>query len=565
MSPIFPLPRRTAAALLAAAAFTFGPVPADAGPGAPPAAVTAAIPTAGVAPIPAHPPQERRRKRTTSSSRAARSRVGSARRSRSTATRGRRAATPARAAAIVRPAYTTPRSAAELSADLGSILSRREDGQWGAMVVSLTRGDTLFAREPDAPLLPASTLKMVTSVLAFDQLGPDWRFRTEVLRSGPLTPDGTVQGDLVLRGDGDPTISRRFWANAENGNGYDAPVRALARQVAAAGVKRVTGALLADASAFEARTIPEGWLTRYAGAGYAAPFGALSLNENLVVVALYPDGRVLLEPTTTGLRVENAVRVTGGSGTAVRVYRAADGHVVARGTVGRSAPVRRVQLVIDDPALFTAGALEAALAAEGVRVEGWVRAGPTPAGAASVAALESPPLSDIVAVMNRESINHFAENIFRAAVRGPRREGVGSAAAGNALLQRFLAEHAGVPAGTFTVSDGSGLSVLDRVTARGMVQMLGFAHRAAWAPAFHASLPVAGESALMRHRMLGTPAVGNLHAKTGTTNEVIALGGYVTAADGEVLAFSFTFNGRDRWNARATIDAMGATLAGFAR
>jgi len=82
---------------------------------------------------------------------------------------------------------------------------------------------------------------------------------------------------------------------------------------------------------------------------------------------------------------------------------------------------------------------------------------------------------------------------------------------------------------------------------------------------FHASLPVAGESELMRARMRGTPAAGNLHAKTGTTNEVIALGGYVTAENGEVLAFSFIFNGRDRWNARATIDAMGATMAGFSR
>jgi D-alanyl-D-alanine carboxypeptidase/D-alanyl-D-alanine-endopeptidase (penicillin-binding protein 4) len=76
---------------------------------------------------------------------------------------------------------------------------------------------------------------------------------------------------------------------------------------------------------------------------------------------------------------------------------------------------------------------------------------------------------------------------------------------------------------------------------------------------------VAGESELMRGRMRGTPAQGNLHAKTGTTNEVIALGGYVTAENGEVLAFGFVFNGRDRWNARATIDAMGATLAGFSR
>ena len=115
------------------------------------------------------------------------------------------------------------------------------------------------------------------------------------------------------------------------------------------------------------------------------------------------------------------------------------------------------------------------------------------------------------------------------------------------------------------VKDGSGLSTLDRITPRSMVELLGHAHKAPWSSAFHASLPVAGESELMRHRMVATPAQGNLHAKTGTTNTVVGLGGYVTAKDGEILAFSFIYNGYDRWNAKATMDAMGATLANFVR
>jgi D-alanyl-D-alanine carboxypeptidase/D-alanyl-D-alanine-endopeptidase (penicillin-binding protein 4) len=97
------------------------------------------------------------------------------------------------------------------------------------------------------------------------------------------------------------------------------------------------------------------------------------------------------------------------------------------------------------------------------------------------------------------------------------------------------------------------------------VQLLAYANRASWGSAFHASLPVAGESELLRNRMRFTPAQGNLHAKTGTTNDVISLGGYVTAQDGEVLAFSFIYNGYDRWNAKSAIDGMGATLASFVR
>jgi D-alanyl-D-alanine carboxypeptidase len=111
----------------------------------------------------------------------------------------------------------------------------------------------------------------------------------------------------------------------------------------------------------------------------------------------------------------------------------------------------------------------------------------------------------------------------------------------------------------------SGLSTLDFMTPRIMIQLLSYAHKGPWSSAFHGSLPVAGESELLRQRMRATPAQGNLHAKTGTTNTVVGLGGYVTAKSGEILAFSFIYNGNDRWNAKATMDAMGATLANFVR
>ena len=101
--------------------------------------------------------------------------------------------------------------------------------------------------------------------------------------------------------------------------------------------------------------------------------------------------------------------------------------------------------------------------------------------------------------------------------------------------------------------------------SRSLVQLLAYANQAPWKDAFHSSLPIAGKSELLRRRMRATPAQGNLHAKTGTTNSVISLGGYVTAKNGEMLAFAFIYNGVDRWNAKSTIDAMGATLASFNR
>jgi len=488
---------------------------------------------------------------------------------RATTTRSRaRASTTRRAKAPVVPVlrHTTPRGADALTSDLGTLLaSRTRNGQWGALVVSITRGDTLFSRGADTPLVPASTMKLFTAAIALEKLGPEHTYSTDVLRDGPLSEAGVLTGNLVLRGDGDPSLSTRFVRG-----GPGASMNLLAQFTAGSGIKRVTGNLIADASAFESRRIPEGWLSRYAGAGYAAPFSALSLNENIVIVGVEAGSsgggaRVFLEPASTALTVTNTVRTVAGSGSRITARRVGDDRVVVSGTIGARAGTVKYQLVVGDPVTFTAGAFRAALEAQGVQVDGDIVVGRTPASATVVTSMPSPPLARLISVMNRESINLLAEQIYRSAPRGPSRLGVGSAQTAGATLQDFLTNEVGVPAGAVRATDGSGLSVLDSVTPRALVELLAHAHRAPWGSAFHASLPVAGESELLRNRMRATPAQGNLHAKTGTTNDVIGLSGYVTAENGEILAFAFLYNGKDRWHARETIDAMGPTMAAFAR
>jgi len=443
---------------------------------------------------------------------------------------------------------------------------RTRGGRWGVIVVSLTRGDTLYEVAPDAALQPASTMKLFTSALVLDRLGPDYQFSTDVLREGPVKPGGILDGNLVLRGDGDPSLSNKFFPGDA-----DAPMRALAQQVSAAGVRHVTGDLVGDPSAFESQRIPTGWLSRYLTAGYAARVSALSLNDNLVWVAVTPGvaghaPTVALEPSSSAIQIANNVRMVSGSGGArVVIHARPDGVVEARGWVGSRSKTRLYELVVEDPALFCVGAFRDALRAQGITVDGTIRLAQTQPTATKVTSLSSPPLARIVAAMNRESINHYAELLFRDAVRGPDHAQIGSADLGAALLQRFLTEKVGAGRDAVTVSDGSGLSTLDHITPRAMVQLLSYADRAPWGSAFHASLPVAGESELLRNRMRWTLAQGNLHAKTGTTNDVISLGGYVTAIDGEVLAFSFIYNGYDRWNAKATIDEMGVELASLER
>ncbi len=466
--------------------------------------------------------------------------------------------------------FTAPNGGDSLADDLAAFLHAKvRSGDWGAMVVSLTRGDTLFAYGAGKSLLPASTMKLFTSALALERLGPSYHFSTDIYRTGSLGADGTLHGDLVIRGGGDPALSSRFIPGDPN-----APMRALARQVLAAGIHRLDGDVIGDPGAFETKDVPDGWLTRYLQASYASRVSALSLNQNLLHVVIAPGkdggpGVVTLQPRTTAYAVLNSTYTVAGSRSAkLTVGRTSTGAIAVRGSIGAHAEPHVYVVVVDDPANFVTGAFASALTDVGIDVAGRIRVGPTPADAVRLTSLESPPLAELTDVMNRESINHFAELIFRNVARQGDPEGVGSAVMGNALLRDFLLLRVGASPDDVFAADGSGLSTLDRVTARSEVQLLSYAHHSSWSREFHESLPVAGARAkdeTLRLRMRSTPAQGNLHAKTGTTNDVVALSGYVSAKDGEMLAFSFLYNGKDRANARATIDAMGATLASFSR
>jgi len=499
--------------------------------------------------------QTSKKKKTKTSSSQSRTKKKSTKSKKKSSKKARRPVAPP--APVIR--YTTPRTVESLRADLGFMAARIRSGQFGIMAVSLTRGDTLFAYNAGTPLVPASTMKMLTTAIALERLGPTYQFSTDVLYDGSLDSDGTLRGNVYLRGDGDPSLSGRYLQG-----GPAAPMNFLAEQLTARGIKHITGEVIGDPTAFDDQPIPEGWLTRYLQSGYAARVSALSLNENLVWVTIAPGG-VRLEPATSAIPLVSKVRTVAGRGARLSVRRFGNGSISVSGTIGSRSPPRRYVYVVENPARFTTGALRAALIAKGITVDGGIRVAQTPSNAVKIASIQSPTLDRIISAMNRESINHFAELVLRNAARGPDRSTQGSIVNSRSLLRQFFAERVGADSSSLQVFDGSGLSTLDRVTSRGMVQMLGYAHRADWGPWFHASLPVAGESELLRRRMKGSPAQGNLHAKTGTTNDVVGLGGYVTAADGEVIAFSFIYNGTDRWTAKSMIDVMGETLANFAR
>ncbi len=469
--------------------------------------------------------------------------------------------------APARPAIraTVTSSGAALRTHFASLVSSSTNsGQWGVMVVSLTLGDTVFSHHADDLLLPASTMKLYTSAVALERFGPAHQFKTEILRDGMVSPEGTVLGNLVIKGAGDPSLSPRY----STWNIGVRPLDSIADQVARTGIKRVRGDIIGDASAFDGERVPAGWRTRYLQSSYAARVSALSFNENLAHITVRPSTRgavIAFGQQVSGLLLRSTVTVRPNSRSAsIRVWQdTLTQQFRVSGWIGARSKSRTYQVVLEQPERYVAAAFRAALEARGITVGGVVRIGESASNSVRVTTWSSPPLAQLVATMNGESNNHFAELLFRNASRTG--GSVGSAHVANESLRTFLTNRVGADPGSVFAADGSGLSTLDRVTPRSMVQLLGYTASAPWGDVLQSSLPHAGRTETLRSRMRGTPAQGNLRAKTGTTNDVTSLGGYVKTTNGEQLAFSFIYNGRDLWRARAAIDAMGVTLASFSR
>ena len=492
-------------------------------------------------------------------------------------------ATPAvRIGAPAALAVASSSEATALQSELSSLIRVPgwSNDAWGVLVVSLDHGDTLFSYRPDDPIAPASNLKLFTSATALYYLGPDYRYGTYLATVAPIE-NGVLNGDLHLYGTGDPTLSDRI------GTGGLEVWRAFADTLALMGVREVRGDVVGDGSYFEGSATGSGWQTSYINAWYAAPAGALSFNENVATLRVTPGDQVgwrpdvLTVPGGAGVAVVNLATTVAGAGSRIEVTRSAyDGPIVIRGEIGIGAGDHWAGVPVPDPARFAAASFREILEEKGIRVTGGVRAVHDPAqslfGAQKVfapgfdrnasprvvAMHQSPTLFDILSIVNKRSHNMYAEQVLRTVGRAV--TGSGSTEGGERAVMGMMERELGHAPATLSMNDGSGLSVLDRVTPRTVIELLTAMHQSPMYDTYRATLPESGERGL--RRMGGTAAQGNLRAKTGTINNVSALSGYVTAANGERLAFSIISNGvPSTWRAKRVEDAIGARLASFTR
>lgn len=446
------------------------------------------------------------------------------------------------------------------------------NARWSILARSLDRGDQLYARSPRQSLAPASNVKLFTTAAALAHLGPDYRFSTFMLATGPIQ-DGVLMGDLYLYGTGDPTIGTRFAASPAGA------LVALSDSLAALGVREIRGDLVGDGSYFSGPRTGAGWQEDYMNAWYAAPAGALSVHENIVRIEVTAgeDGALEyhLTPGGEGIAIRHDTTHSG----RLRVRRMDyDGPVVVLGRTGQSASHA---VSVADTEMYAAALFRDVLEERGIVLNGDTRGiiepgnSPVTAGRSFPASLDddaprlrvlavhrSEPLMEVLTVINQQSHNFYAEQLLRTVGRVA--NGAGSAEAGAAAVMAILAE-ADVDTTQVQIVDGAGLSPLNRATAESFVGLLAYMAASPSAEPFMESLPVAGEVRRFR-RMGGTPAGGNLRAKTGTIEGVSALSGYVNAANGELIAFSIIGNDLGSvGSAKSLENTIGARLAAFDR
>ncbi len=444
---------------------------------------------------------------------------------------------------------------------------------WGVVIRSLATGETLYRRNESKAFIPASNQKLLTGAAALELLGPDFRYRTEVVATGPVQ-NGVLRGDLVVRASGDPTISWRF-----NEGDARTVFRAWADSLRAHGVRRIAGAVVGVDEVFDDPVYGWGWAWDDLGGQFAAPVAGLQFNESSVLVELFPASRagapgiVALNPPSGHVRLENrTTTVEAGRPARIEIgYVELDDVLVVSGEIPRDTSGISQRVGVRDPARYFITALRETLREAGIAVEGRAMLredldddAPALRPGARLFMHHSPPLREILPVMMKPSQNQIAEALLKTVAAEER--GQGRAAVGAQVVDSLFVAW-GLETGGLSMRDGSGMSRYNFLTPILLIGLLERMTRSPHWELWYASQPVAGIDGTLRSRMRGTPAEGNVHAKTGTLSNIRALSGYVTTADGERLVFAMLVNHhlRSAGDADRLIDAALIRLATFRR
>ncbi|MGI4805945.1 MAG: D-alanyl-D-alanine carboxypeptidase/D-alanyl-D-alanine endopeptidase [Janthinobacterium lividum] len=414
-----------------------------------------------------------------------------------------------------------------------------QDTQYKYASVSLTvldakTGETVFSAHPNMGLATASTLKTITSITAFNLLGKDFQYQTTLGYSGTLSSDGTLTGDLIIKGGGDPTLgSLHYESSKEN-----TVLKIWVETIRKAGIKKIEGRIIGDDALFGTQKIPDGWIWQDAGNYYGAGTSGLCWRENTFDLKLQqtsignPVRIVKTVPAMPYLQFSNELTTgSSGSGDQSFAYLPVKNKLIyVRGTYAADLTKKSISVALPDPAFDAAFRLADTLKRAGIEVSGTAESTESllvaqqkiPVANQIIATIASPKLSEVVFWLNKKSINLYAEQLLKTMAWKAGKPV--TTANGVAVLQDFW-KAKGIDPNTLNIFDGSGLSPGDRVTTSTLAKILASAKKENWFPDFLKSLPIYNEMTM----------------KSGSINSVLAYAGYQTK-NGQDLCFSIIVN-----------------------
>ena len=451
--------------------------------------------------------------------------------------------------------------------------SRFKHAHLGIKVIALPSGRVVFDHQGDKLFRPASNAKLFTGALVLDRFDPGHRLQTSCYVHARPDASGVVNGDLIIYGRGDPSFSQRF-----HGRNADAPFKAFAKAIHAAGVRRVTGRLIADESYFNVPAHGSGWTWDELGQTYAAEVSALSVNDNIGALKIKPGtslgapGRVTLRPATVPFEIINRT-TTIAAGQKDNLYRHRlfqKNQIVFAGQLHLKSPGRSFGLTVHRPARWFGQLLQRELISAGVQIDGPVEIrnhhermlDPRSGTLVHIASVASPTLLEITRVMMKESQNLYAQLLLLQVGMKTPVTGKNTEAAAIENLDRFVGE-IGIPAEEVRMEEGSGLSRRTLLSPNALTKLLQHMSAHPRAKEFASTLTIAGRDGTLSGRMKNTTAANNLRGKTGSLNGTKALSAYVTNRRGQKLAFSILLNNHSQSgdSAKIAIDRIAVKIA----
>jgi len=429
--------------------------------------------------------------------------------------------------------------------------SALKHAQWSVYAEYADTGKEIIAYDSDKSLAPASNLKVITTGIALIVLGEKFQFATSLYYDGKISDTGTLQGNLYIKGGGDPTLGSE---KVKGSPGLDNLMQQWINAVKKKGILQIEGNIVADVSLFDEQSVPDFWPWSDTGNYFAAGTSALCLHDNLYYLYFKPGRRVgdkaeviRTKPAVPDLVFVNHMR-TGkpGSGDNGFIYCAPKQFTATlRGTIPAGVKEFAIKGSIPDPPLFAAHYLMESLVKEGIKVYG-----------SAVVTHDrqelheenrifttlSPVLSDIITTTNKESVNLYAEQLLK--MIAVRETGIGSIKDGVSTIEAVM-KSLGINMEGFSIFDGCGLSRNNLATTRIMGTFLSAMTREKCFDAFYHSLSLAGDAkdiGYVKQFGIGTPVALNARIKTGYINGVRAHSGYIRLRSGKLVSFSLICN-----------------------